>query len=48
VEEPATPLRELRAPLAAGIALTVASWAFVSFMPPLRDWLYGDARLYDN
>jgi hypothetical protein len=47
-DEPATPLRELRAPLLAGVALTVASWAFVSFTPALRDWLYGDARLYDN
>ncbi len=43
-----TSLRDIRGPLLAGAALTIASWAFVSFTPALRDWLYGDARLYEN
>jgi len=41
-------LRRYRGPLLAGAALTVASWAFVSFTPVFRDWLFGDAREYEN
>jgi uncharacterized membrane protein len=37
-----------RRPLLAGSALAAASWAFVSFTPALRNWLYGDARFYEN
>jgi hypothetical protein len=39
---------ELRGPLLAGTALTIATWAFVSFTPVFRDWLYGDARFFEN
>ena len=39
---------ELRGPLLAGAALTVATWAFVSFMPVFSNWLFGDARFYEN
>jgi len=41
-------LRRYRGPLLAGAALTVASWAFVSFTPVFRDWLFGDAREFEN
>jgi len=37
-----------RGPLLAGAALTVATWAFVSFTPVFSSWLYGDARFYEN
>ena len=39
---------ELRGPLLAGAALTVAAWAFVSFTPVFSNWLFGDARFYEN
>ncbi len=38
----------MRGPLAAGAATLVASWAFVSFLPPLHDWLRGDVAFYEN
>jgi uncharacterized membrane protein YbaN (DUF454 family) len=37
-----------RGPLLAGAALTVAAWAFVSFTPVFSNWLFGDARFYEN
>jgi len=40
--------RRYRGPLLAGAALTVASWAFVSFTPPFGKWLFGDAREFEN
>jgi len=39
--------RSYRRPLLAGAALTVASWAFVSFTPIFAKWLFGDAREYE-
>ena len=39
---------ELRGPLLAGAALTVATWAFISFTPVFSSWLFGDARFYEN
>jgi uncharacterized membrane protein len=41
-------LRRYRGPLLAGAALTVATWAFVSFTPVFSSWLFGDARFYEN
>src|SRR4051794_33555014 len=41
-------MRELRGPLLAGAALTVATWAFVAFTPVFAYWLYGDARYLEN
>lgn len=35
-------------PLLAGAALLVATWAFVSFLPPFQVWLYGDVRFYET
>ena len=39
---------ELRGPLLAGIAVFVASWLFVCFVPAFANWLYGDVRFYEN
>ncbi len=39
---------ELRRPLLAGVAVFVASWLFVSFLPAFKIWLYGDVRFYEN
>ena len=41
-------MRRYRGPLLAGAALTVATWAFVSFTPVFSSWLFGDARFYEN
>ncbi|HTO26864.1 MAG TPA: hypothetical protein VMJ49_13240 [Gaiellaceae bacterium] len=41
-------MRRYRGPLLAGIALTIAAWAFVSFAHVFQYWLYGDARLLEN
>ena len=39
---------ELHGPLLAGVAVFVASWLFVSFVPAFANWLYGDVRFYEN
>jgi uncharacterized membrane protein len=39
---------ELRRPALAGALLLVASWAFISFTPVFRHWLFGDARYYES
>jgi hypothetical protein len=43
-----TSWRELRAPLALGIGLSLFSYAIICFVPALAHQLYGDARLYEN
>ena len=35
-------------PLVVATALLVSAWAFVSFLPQLQLWLYGDVRFYEN
>ena len=42
-----TRLRDYAGPLLAGAALAVGSWAFVSYVPVFRYWLFGDARYFD-
>lgn len=37
---------DLRGPLLAGLLITLASWAFVSFVPAFAVWNIGDLRLY--
>ena len=39
---------ELHGPLLAGVAVFVAAWLFVCFVPAFADWLYGDVRFYEN
>jgi Glycosyltransferase family 87 len=43
-----SPRAELLGPLGAGLAAFAAAWAFVSFLPPLHDWLRGDVAFYEN
>ncbi|HVM56205.1 MAG TPA: glycosyltransferase 87 family protein [Gaiellaceae bacterium] len=40
--------RRLLGPLLAGSALFVASWSAISFVPAYSQWLFGDARFYEN
>lgn len=37
---------DLRGPLLAGLSITLASWAFVSFVPAFALWNIGDLRFY--
>src|SRR4051794_15304762 len=37
---------ELRGPLLAGCGLFLASWLFVSLLPPYAKWLFSDVRFY--
>ena len=42
------PPADYRRPLAAGVALFVASWLLLSYLPAFSVWLYGDVRFYEN
>lgn len=47
-DERVADVRDLVGPLLAGSLLTLASWAVICFTPRLENWLFGDARLYEN
>jgi len=42
------PPADLRRPALLGAGLLVASWAFIAFTPVFAQWLFGDARYYEN